>query len=165
MPGFYRNLEKVPMVFQNILTLPFRQELMPLLKPLDIKVVFKYEDTIRKLIIRNSPLLDEIGGVYCIPCKVCDRVYVGQTGKSLLERIKQHKYNVRTANESSAVFKHQQEFNHNIITFEVFKLIDVMINFIDECFFKQTKMSCYTWLSNTILINDIQAFVCLRFVA
>ena len=62
----------------------------------------------------NSPLLDEIGGVYCIPCKVCDRVYVGQTGKSLLERIKQHKYNIRTANESSAVFKHQQKFNHNI---------------------------------------------------
>ena len=41
-------------------------------------------------------------------------MYIGQTGKSYLEREKQHKYNIRTGNESSALFRHQQTYNHNI---------------------------------------------------
>ena len=66
------------------------------------------------MIIKNSPVNDLNCGVYYIPCKVCDEIYVGQTGKSYAEREKQHKYNIRTGNESNVLFKHQQLFNHNI---------------------------------------------------
>ena len=114
---FYENGERIQLQFNNVLTLPFRNELKPLtkiLKQLNINVVFKYESTIRNLIIKNSPVEERNCGVYYIPCKGCDLVYVGQTGKSYLDREKQHKYNIRTANESSALFKHQQLYNHNI---------------------------------------------------
>ena len=114
---FYSNSEKLANNFSNILTIPFRQELSPLvslLKPLRINVVFKYVDKIRNCLIKNSPVTENKVGVYSIPCKVCNLVYIGQSGKLLSERVKQHRYNVRTANESSALFKHQQIHNHNI---------------------------------------------------
>ena len=67
-------------------------------------------------LIKNSPDFNDnkTCGVYSVPCKVCSKKYIGQTGKSLDERLKQHKYSVRTASNSSALFVHVQEFNHNI---------------------------------------------------
>ena len=41
-------------------------------------------------------------------------MYVGQTGKTVLERCKQHQYNVRTANSSSALFTHKRDKDHFI---------------------------------------------------
>ena len=114
---FFNNSENIANNFTNILTIPFRQELIPLvslLRPLKINVVFKYVDKIRNCLIKNSPVTEKLVGVYSIPCKVCNLVYIGQTGKLLSKRIEQHKYNVRTAREYSALFKHQQIHNHNI---------------------------------------------------
>ena len=53
-------------------------------------------------------------GVYCIPCSSCNQIYVGQSGKTLAERCKQHSYSVRTANSSSALFVHKQNYDHFI---------------------------------------------------
>ena len=84
-----------------------------MLRGLNINVVFTYNNTIKNSLIKNSPY-HEGGSVYFIPCKGCDLIYIGQTGKSLEERIKQHKYSVRSAQESSGVFKHVERFNHSI---------------------------------------------------
>ena len=61
--------------------------------------------------------LKEIGslGVYCLPCRDCDLVYLGQTGRDLNTRLIEHKRSIRYAQESSAVFHHVKNFNH---TFE-----------------------------------------------
>ena len=98
---------------KNMLILPYHEELtdiVRLLKPLNINVMFKYENTIKKKLIKNSPHVDESrrGCVYSIGCKNCNQLYIGQTGKFLEARVKQHKYAVRTGNESSAIFKHVQ---------------------------------------------------------
>ena len=101
---------------KNTLVLPFHKELTPsirILKNLDIKVVFRYEQTVKSSLIKNSPQ-SNTGSVYSIPCKACTNLYIGQTGKTLFERIKQHKYSVRTAQESSGIFMHVAEKNHNI---------------------------------------------------
>ena len=47
-------------------------------------------------------------------CKDCDKFYIGQTGKSLETRLKQHKYSVKTAQDSSALFVHLRDNNHRI---------------------------------------------------
>jgi hypothetical protein len=52
--------------------------------------------------------------VYVIPCKGCPSRYVGQTGRNLDVRIREHKNCVRTANENSAVFRHIQNKDHEI---------------------------------------------------
>ncbi len=38
---------------------------------------------------------------------------MGQTGKDLQKRISQHKYNVRTGQEGSGLFKHKESFDHH----------------------------------------------------
>ncbi len=97
-------------------TLVNKEELAPLtriLRNLNIQLVFKYEHTVKSSLIKNSPPT-VAGGVYAIPCKVCDEVYIGQTGKTLNERVTQHKYSVRSAQESSGIFKHVERENHCI---------------------------------------------------
>ena len=113
---FYSNNNRQPFNKKNILALPYHQELTPLshiLKNLNIHVVFRYENTVKSSLIKNSPH-NSSGCVYAIPCKHCDDIYVGQTGKALDDRIKQHKYSVRTGQQSSGVFKHVESKNHNI---------------------------------------------------
>ncbi|TOF85493.1 hypothetical protein CGJ15_25905, partial [Vibrio parahaemolyticus] len=63
--------------------------------------------------IKNSPQNAD-GCVYKIPCKICDKVYYGQTGKNLELRLKQHKYSIRTGQDSNALFIHVRDFNHPI---------------------------------------------------
>ena len=114
---FYENHEKEPFNTKNLLCLPYHKELQPvtsILKSLNINVVFKYESIVKSLLIKNSPTEKDKAGVYFIPCKGCNQIYVGQTGKTLTERCKQHQYNVNTANPSSALFVHKREKDHFI---------------------------------------------------
>ena len=53
-------------------------------------------------------------GVYEIPCKTCDKVYVGETGRDLKKRTKEHKYDIKTGNENNAMFIHTRDFDHPI---------------------------------------------------
>ncbi len=49
-----------------------------------------------------------------IPCKDCDLVNVGKTGRDLDIRIKEHNYAVKTCNTNNAVLKHMYDTDHNI---------------------------------------------------
>ena len=40
--------------------------------------------------------------------------YIGQSGKELCTRLKQHKYNVRIGSTASSLFNHMNECNHTI---------------------------------------------------
>ena len=53
--------------------------------------------------MKNSPDSDS-GCVYAIPCNTRNKTYIGQIGKSVQTLTKHHKYSVRCAQESSAVF-------------------------------------------------------------
>lgn len=98
------------------IVLPFHEnflDIVPTLKKLDVKVAFSYDNTIKSRLIKNSPKGEE-GCVYKIPCKGCNSYYVGQTGKDLKTRVKQHKYNVKYCAESSALFQHKFKCDHHI---------------------------------------------------
>ena len=149
---YFSNSVRQTNIFSNILTIPYRQELRPLvslLRPLKINVIFKYVDKVRNVLIKNSPMIERNVGVYSIPCKVCNLEYIGQSGKLLSERIKQHQYNVRTANESSALFKHQQIHNHNI-DWEKSKVIYKCNRQIERLLVE----TCIIKMSDTMNLND-----------
>ena len=55
---------------------------------------------------------EETGGVYKIPCKDCTKYYTGETGHTLKKRIREHKYDVATANQNNAVYKHWRDNGH-----------------------------------------------------
>ena len=48
--------------------------------------------------------------IYQIPCANCEHVYIGQTGRNLSLRIKEHKYNI-SGNHSSALTEHSNQSN------------------------------------------------------
>ena len=75
----------------------------------NITIVFHYNNTIKNILINNNPNKPE-ACIYKIPCANCPLVYVGQTGKSLEARVKQHKYSIRSGQENSALFQHIRGF-------------------------------------------------------
>ena len=110
----------------NMLVLPYTPSFVFLHKYArknDINVAFRYNNTIRSGLTKNK---DEMSvkdkGVYVIPCKDCDRFYVGETGRSLDIRIDEHKRACRYGLENSAVAQHSLQLDHRI-NFENTKII------------------------------------------
>ena len=61
------------------------------------------------------PTMKKSGVVYRIPCADCDTFYVGQTGRNLSLRIKEHKKAVKTFNtDTSALAEHILSKDHHI---------------------------------------------------
>ena len=66
-------------------------------------------------IIKNSSdNFIENCGTYEILCHNCNEKYFGETGRSLEQRIKEHKRDVHNGNISNAMFLHIQEKGHSI---------------------------------------------------
>ena len=94
---FY-SVTRRPFDNQNLLVLPYSNALSNVprfCRNFGINVVFRYTSTLKNILIKNSPK-SSLGCVYKIPCKDCNHSYFGQSGKGLVNRLKQHKYSVRT---------------------------------------------------------------------
>ena len=103
-------------IFKNSLIIPYYSKfthLPQMIRPLGIKIIFTYKSCLKDVLIKNSPSNNN-NIIYKIPCLNCNSVYIGQTSKSLEIRVKQHKYNFRTAQQNSACFKHSFETDHRI---------------------------------------------------
>ena len=113
---FSAPIPKQPYNMKNLLVLPYNENfkgLPNILKNFNVNVAFKNNSTVRTTLIKNSPDND-IGSVYKVPCKACAKSYIGQTGKELNERLKQHKYSIKNGHENNALFLHLRDHNHQI---------------------------------------------------
>ena len=116
--------------FKSTAVLPYVQEVSePLRRCLEqqgIRTVFKSETTLRSHLVRPKDTVDPIkqdGVVYRIPCE-CGKVYIGETGRSMHERIKEHDRVIRlSGTETSAVSEHAHKTGHYRLWNEV-KFID-----------------------------------------
>ena len=154
--------------FKNILIFPYNKNLLHLptifKRNFDVRIIFKNSKTIKNLLIKNSPVSEFNGCVHKIPCNNCDRFYVGQTGKHLEKRIKQHKYSVRSGQESSAIFCHVRDKNH-IIDFANTRIIMKCMDYHDrniiesaiikKCFDKNLYFSQGFYTLDSFTINKI----------
>ena len=78
-----------------------------------ISTCFKPHQTLRQILVApkdKTKTEDQTGVVYRIPCGGCDKVYVGETKRSVGERIKEH--TAKIANNLSAVAEHHQKTGH-----------------------------------------------------
>src|SRR5690606_4417443 len=74
-----------------------------LCKRLGIKLASCKSPTLGQQLIKRRPktsIMDTKGGVYEIKCTTCDCVYIGQTGRSMSQRIAEHKMSCKKVQES-----------------------------------------------------------------
>ena len=103
-------------------TLPYIRHLSEtirrILSPLGIRTCFRPHCTLRQTLVRvknsRSPQ-QRPGVVYRIPCGTCPKVYIGQTGRTLEHRLKEHKRALTSGNVfQSAVAEHAMDESHAI---------------------------------------------------
>ena len=102
-----------------VLALPYinglSEALRRCLQQQDIQAVFRSHTTLRSHLVRPKYTVDpakQDGVVYKIPCE-CGKVYIGETERSMHERIKEHDRDIRLArNQSSAVSEHSNATGH-----------------------------------------------------
>jgi hypothetical protein len=107
-----------------------------------INTAMRPHTTLRNILVhpKDKPERDSIGNcVYKIPCQACEKVYIGETGRSFGTRMKEHKKEVddigdtaftcapqRRASKDynkSAITDHASQNNH-IINWDSAKIID-----------------------------------------
>ena len=102
------------------------EQLRRCLQQQGVRAVFKSETTLRSQLVRPKDAVDpakQDGVVYRIPCE-CGKVYIGETGRPMQDRIKEHDRDIRLARtETSAVSEHAHNTGHKPLWNEV-KFID-----------------------------------------
>ena len=51
-------------------------------------------------------------GVYQIPCKNCDRSYIGHSGRNIRQRVREHELAVAKQEDNTSPTKHAKETGH-----------------------------------------------------
>ena len=85
-------------------------------KDLKIRTVFRTTLTLRRCLTKLKTPADHIntkGVVYKIACE-CGRVYVGETGRRLKQRITEHKRAVKYADSNNRLAVHVSRTKHEI---------------------------------------------------
>ena len=86
-----------------------------LLKDHNIRLSNKSTNTLRKNLCRLKDKIeteDKTHIVYCISCKNCDKVYIGETGRHLKNRIQEHQRNIINEEPNSQIYQHKNLTGH-----------------------------------------------------
>ena len=98
------------------------EQLRRCLQQQGVRAVFKSETTLRSQLVRPKDAVDpakQDGVVYRIPCE-CGKVYIGETGRPMQDRIKEYDRGIRLARtETSAVSEHAHNTGHKPLWNEV----------------------------------------------
>ena len=82
-----------------------------------VRTIFKSDTALRSHLVRPKDALEptkQDGVVYKIPCE-CSKVYIGETGRAMQDRIKEHSRDIRLAGtQTSAVSEHANEMGDPI---------------------------------------------------
>ena len=73
-------------------------------------VLYMYTHTCKE----HHPGDKKQGVVYEVPCKDCEAVYIGETGRNLQERIKEHKYVVKRKDENNRIAVQAWSEDHTV---------------------------------------------------
>ena len=80
-------------------------------------MVFKSKHTLRESLMKVRsvrPSETKKGSVYEVPCIDCGKVYIGETGRNLQERLKEHKYAARMSDSKNGIVAHAWAMQHAV---------------------------------------------------
>ena len=104
------------------LTLPYfnglSESIRRVLAPLAIQVTFRPFRTLRQELVHPKdpiPINCKKGVVYSVPCTKCPRTYIGQTGRSLDHRLREHHRALKNGDiAASAIAEHVFSSDHPV---------------------------------------------------
>ena len=140
---------------KGFVVLPYIQGITPrltrVLTRANIRVAQKPMYKIGQLIPRPKTKLSKWqtkGIIYEIPCRNCEKTYIGHSGNSLGSRISQHKASIRLLQpEKSALAEHSIQLNHSM-NFDATKILAVESNYS-----KRILLESYFISKNSSAIN------------
>ena len=106
------------------------EKLHRIYKKHNIMLCSKPGRTIRQaLVAPKDPvdMLDKCGVIYNIECGSCSENYIGETGRSLKVRLKEHQKSARDGDYKSALSQHQLETGHQI-DFDSLSVVQLVAN-------------------------------------
>lgn len=86
-----------------------------LLKEFNIRLSNKSRNTLRSKLSKlkdSIPIQNRTNVVYKINCKNCTKKYIGETGRELNIRLKEHQRNINNLEENSLIYQHARNFGH-----------------------------------------------------
>ena len=107
--------------YQSSVCLPYigpaSHQIERILKEVGVQVYHSSQNKLFRSLCTHKDRVDESQkpGVYRIPCE-CGLVYIGETGRNLSKRLKEHKTNCEKAElDKSAVAKHAWTYDHRTL--------------------------------------------------
>ena len=83
--------------------------------------------------------------VYQLKCKVCDRKYRGQTGRSEYERNCEHIKDLENKVKSSPLYRHKELFHQN-------ENFDIKVSILARCYGKASRRM----ITEAVLIGELE---------
>jgi hypothetical protein len=78
-------------------------------------IAIRYDKSIYNTYKGNQHTKQSDGiGVYEIKCNECEKKYIGETGRALEVRIKEHQEDVRNKNDKNAMYRHKKDEQHEM---------------------------------------------------
>jgi hypothetical protein len=98
---------------------PLIRKITNIFKNTNIRIAFQATNTLWQILnIKKSTNIHSSSGIYSLKCSTCNRVYVGQTGRVIRTRFKEHHCYVRTNNPKLAFATHILNNNHQYDSIE-----------------------------------------------
>ena len=118
----------------------------------DIRTCFKPNQTLRQLLVHPKdkiPLSEKTGVVYQVDCSSCGSSYVGQTGRTLQHRVKEHQRALTsyTPYTTSAVAEHSMKTGHNI-EWESAKVLEVSDQYFQRTYLEAWNIRLHSQTMN-----------------
>ena len=112
--------------FKNTVIVPYvphLEQFKPLLRSINKNMIFKYNEKLANKLTKNKLSSKPLeSGVYKIDCRECNKIYIGESGRSFHIRMKEHKHDIVINKPMSAVSSHVHETGHGF-NFDNAKLI------------------------------------------
>ncbi|UYV78356.1 hypothetical protein LAZ67_16001063 [Cordylochernes scorpioides] len=112
---------------------------------------------------KNTQLTERAGLIYEVKCEKCDQSYVGQTSRTLKERMENHKYALKWDRiQNSALVEHRRDTGHNKFNLENPRTLDYEKKYykrqFKEAFFIQKSCASINRMEERGNINDIYRY-------
>ena len=85
--------------------------------PLGVKVICSSRGKLRETLVKVKEPMPELkrkGFVYEVLCNDCDHVYIGETGRTLEKRLKEHRSAVKKNDRKNGIAVHAWDTGHQV---------------------------------------------------